>query len=101
MSQTYEAYESLNLTCDMLSFEGATSRIPVHVIVVNVPSAWQVAAPEPVYPGLQLTVTLSPVTPVMLPVADLSECSTLVGEQGLAVTIRKKNHVSICIVGCT
>ena len=42
------------------------------------PSVPHVTSPPPEYPGLQVTLTTSPVTPVMFPVSDLSEFGTSV-----------------------
>jgi hypothetical protein len=48
------------------------------------PSVSQVAVPPPEYPTAHVTVRVSPVTPVMLPVAEKSELATSVAVHAFA-----------------
>jgi hypothetical protein len=78
----------------------------VHVGVLKLPSAPHVAMPPPEYPLLQITITISPVMPVMLPIADLCELATSVALHGLAIQPQLSTHTvrpsreedAICIV---
>jgi hypothetical protein len=55
--------------------------VAVHAFILqavpeNFPSAPHVQVPPPVYPLLQLTVTVAPLTPLIDPAPDLSELGT-------------------------
>jgi hypothetical protein len=53
-----------------------------HSEPVKSPSVPHVHVPPPLYPGLQATLGMSPVTPVMIPVVELSELATYNGHFG-------------------
>jgi hypothetical protein len=52
---------------------------------VKEPSVPQVESPPPEKPALHITVIISPVTPVMDPMSDLSEVATSVAEHSFGV----------------
>lgn len=65
------------LAVQALAVQGVTAE--------NTPPCWHVATPPPVYPALQVTVTVCPTPPAMEPAAAWSELATCVLVQGLPV----------------